>query len=143
MNPGPEKVVEHSASMANIVHGVLAIIQRDQQLLMIQRSRFVRAPLAWCFPGGTIEPNEAVETALVREVREEVGLVVRPGRLLMTQTKHAGKLVLYCWSAEILSGELVPHPQEIAEIAWMTPDEVRVKEGVLPGTTDILDSLGL
>jgi 8-oxo-dGTP pyrophosphatase MutT (NUDIX family) len=129
--------------MANIVHGVLAIIRRDEHLLMIQRSRFVRAPLAWCFPGGTIEPNEAVEAALVREVREEVGLNVRPARHLMTQTKHAGKLVLYCWSAEIISGELAPHPQEIAEIAWMTPAEVRAKEGVLPGTTDILDHLGL
>lgn len=90
---------------SDVVHGILGIIQRDGRLLMIQRSAHVRVPLAWCFPGGTIEPGETPPDALVREIREEVNLVVSPGEHLMTQTKHDGKLVLYCWSAHILSGE--------------------------------------
>jgi (d)CTP diphosphatase len=126
-----------------IVHGILGIVQRDGRLLMIQRSAHVRVPHAWCFPGGTIEPGESQPDALVREMREEVHLEVRPGRHLMTQTKHDGKLVLYCWSAEIISGEARPNPLEVAEIAWMTPQEIRTRDGVLPGTTAILDAIGL
>lgn len=126
----------------NPVRGVLGVIRRDGRLLMIQRSRTVRAPLAWCFPGGTVEPGESQTEALVREMREEVSLDVAPGRLLTTQTKHDGGLVLYCWSAEILRGEPIPNPREIANVRWMTPGEIRAHDGMLPGTTEILDMVG-
>ncbi|QDV92305.1 CTP pyrophosphohydrolase [Phycisphaerae bacterium RAS2] len=126
-----------------VTYGILGILQRDGRVLLIQRSRHVRVPLAWCFPGGTIEPGESQPDALVRELHEEVNLIVRPGRHLMTQTKHDGRLVLHCWSAEILDGDLRPNPQEVADLAWLTPAEVRSKAGVLPGTTDILDGIGL
>jgi 8-oxo-dGTP diphosphatase len=128
---------------SQVTQGILGIIQRDDRVLLIQRSRHVRVPLAWCFPGGTIEPGESQADALVRELHEEVNLIVRPGRHLMTQTKHDGRLVLYCWSAEIAGGELRPNPKEVADFAWLTPGEIRRRDGVLPGTTDILSGIGL
>ncbi|GJQ26281.1 MAG: hypothetical protein HBSAPP02_13130 [Phycisphaerae bacterium] len=133
----------HGSIHSPVTYGILGILQRDGRVLLIQRSQHVRVPLAWCFPGGTIEPGESQPDALVRELREEINLTVRPERHLMTQTKHDGRLVLYCWSAEILEGELRPNPQEVADLAWLTPDEVRRMAGVLPGTTDILDGIGL
>lgn len=123
--------------------GVLGIIRRDGRLLMIQRSATVRAPLTWCFPGGTIEAGETQPQALVREMREEINVDVEPGERLMTQTKHGGRLVLHCWSATISSGEPEANPSEVANLAWMTPAEIRAKDGVLPGTCWILDSIGL
>ncbi len=124
------------------MYGVLGIIRRQDRLLMIQRSATVRVPLEWCFPGGTIEEGETQDEALVREMREEIYVEVAPGALLMTQTKHEGRLVLYCWSAEILSGEPRPNPKEVARIEWLTPTEIRAWEGLLPGTTEILDVIG-
>jgi len=124
-------------------HGILGIIQRDGRLLMIQRSAHVRVPHAWCFPGGTIESGETQPDALVREMREEVNVEVHPGRHLMTQTKHDGRLVLYCWSADIVSGEPLANPKEVAAVEWMTPAEIRSKDGVLPGTAAIIDTIGL
>lgn len=124
------------------VVGVLAIIRRDDRLLLIQRSETVKAPLTWCFPGGHIEEGEKQAEALVREIREELNLTVHPGEFLMTQTKHGGRLVLHCWSATITSGEPAPNPAEIAAFAWLTPEEIRAKPGLLPGTTDILDAVG-
>jgi mutator protein MutT len=128
---------------ANPVRGILGIIRENGRLLMIQRSATVRVPHAWCFPGGTIEDGESQPVALVREMQEEVHLTVEPGELLMTQTKHEGRLVLYCWSARIISGEPKANPIEVADLAWLTPAEIRGKAGVLPGTTDILDCIGL
>lgn len=133
----------HERTAANPVLGVLGILRDGDRVLMIQRSATVRVPHAWCFPGGSIEPGETQAEALVREMREELAIEVMPGELLMTQTKHGGRLVLYCWSAAILSGTLTANPLEVAEFRWMTPAEVRSKEGILPGTADILEAIGL
>jgi mutator protein MutT len=128
---------------ANPVQGVLGILRDGERVLMIQRSKTVRVPLAWCFPGGSIEEGESQVEALVREMREELAIEVTPGELLMTQTKHEGRLVLYCWSAEIAGGILTANPLEVAEVRWMTPAEVRAMDGVLPGTAEILETIGL
>ena len=127
----------------NPVVGILGIIRRGDRLLMIQRAEGVRAPLTWCFPGGHIEKGETQVEALIREMREELNVEVLPGEYLMTQTKHGGRLVLHCWSATIPSNEPTATPAEIAAILWMTPAEIRAKQGVLPGTTAILDGIGL
>jgi len=116
-------------------------MQEDGRLLLIQRSRSVRVPLAWCFPGGTMETGETQEATLTREMREELSLTVRPDRHLLTQTKHDGRLILYCWSATIIDGPPVANPREVADLAWLTPEEIRVKDGILPGTTAILDAV--
>lgn len=127
----------------NPLRGVIAVIENEGRLLMIRRSATVRAPLTWCFPGGGIEPGETQEAALIRELQEELALTVQPGKHLMTQTKHDGRLVLYCWSARILSGEPIPCPTEVADVEWMSPAAIRTREMVLHGTTDILDMIGL
>lgn len=123
--------------------GVIAVIRRDERLLVIQRSAHVRVPLAWCFPGGEIEPGESQADALIREMQEELNADVAPGELLMTQTKHDGRLVLYCWSADLLTPEPRPNPAEVAQFAWLTPDELRNRPGILPGTPEILAHIGL
>ncbi len=122
--------------------GIVGVIRRDDRLLVIQRSAHVRAPLAWCFPGGEIEPGESQTEALVREMREELNAEVAPGELLTTQTKHDGRLILYFWSAALITPEPKANPHEVAAIEWLTADELRRKEGVLPGTAEVLSAIG-
>ncbi len=42
----------------------------------------------WCAPGGGVEAGTSLPENLVREVREETGLTVRPGRLLAVSEFH-------------------------------------------------------
>jgi mutator protein MutT len=59
------------------VVGVGAVLVHEGRLLLIRRAK---EPLRgrWLVPGGTVEWGETLEQALVREVEEETGLVVKP-----------------------------------------------------------------
>jgi 8-oxo-dGTP diphosphatase len=58
---------------------VAAIIVRDDQILICQRTRHQLMPLQWEFPGGKIEPDEQPVDALHRELEEELGIRAKIG----------------------------------------------------------------
>jgi 8-oxo-dGTP diphosphatase len=62
--------------------GVGAVVVHDGRVLLIRRGK---EPLRgrWVVPGGTVEPGETLHDALVREVREETGLTVEPGEVVL------------------------------------------------------------
>jgi len=123
----------------NPMRGVIGIVRDGERFLVIQRAATVRAPLMWCFPGGEIEEGESEEDALVRELREELNLSVRALRRLAVREKHDGRLLLHCWAAQVVAGEPTPNPAEVAQCRWMTIDELRAWEGLLPGTIEIAE----
>jgi 8-oxo-dGTP diphosphatase len=51
-----------------------ALIVRDDQVLVCQRTRYQTMPLKWEFPGGKVELGEQPADALVRELEEELGI---------------------------------------------------------------------
>ncbi len=114
------------------VTGVVAVIPRDGRLLAIRRAEGIRAPGAWCFPGGTIEPGEAIPDALVRELREELDVTVVPCRELWQWIRPDGQLLLYWWLADLSESERVtPNPAEVAEARWVTASEFHTLHPVL------------
>ncbi|MGH9519107.1 MAG: NUDIX domain-containing protein, partial [Terriglobales bacterium] len=65
-----------------MLHIVAAVLRRGDHILICQRSRSGAMPLRWEFPGGKLEGGESEPDALRRELREELGIVAKPGRLL-------------------------------------------------------------
>lgn len=63
---------------------VAALIVKDGQVLICQRTPSQTMPLQWEFPGGKIEPGETDEAALHRELEEELGIVAAIGRKVAT-----------------------------------------------------------
>lgn len=65
-----------------VITVVGAVLQDDQgRVLLAQRPPNKSMPHLWEFPGGKVEKGESPEAALVREMHEEIGLVVSPSHL--------------------------------------------------------------
>jgi 8-oxo-dGTP diphosphatase len=61
---------------------VAAILELDAKILICRRRADQPHPLKWEFPGGKIEAGESPHAALVRELREELGIEAQAGREL-------------------------------------------------------------
>jgi ADP-ribose pyrophosphatase YjhB (NUDIX family) len=59
---------------------VAAVISRPGQLLVVEHRK--RGQRYWVLPGGRLEAGETLTAALARELKEELGLSARTGRLL-------------------------------------------------------------
>jgi len=104
--------------------GSIGVIVRDGRLLVIRRSRFVVAPRTLCFPGGGIQGDESEEEALVRELREELGVTVRPQRRIW-ENVTPWKVHLAWWVCHLdPDAPLVPNPAEVESVHWYTPTEI-------------------
>jgi 8-oxo-dGTP diphosphatase len=102
----------------------VAVRRDDGKWLMVRRSRNVGSPLKVCFPGGTVEAGESQEQAVVREMREELGLKVRPVKQVWTHEFPDKALTLFGWIAELENGtQMQLNEDEIAEVFWMDASE--------------------
>lgn len=130
-----------SESVGGVQQGVVAVIERDGRWLMIRRGEGVIAPGYWCFPGGGIEAGEAPEQALMREIREEIGLDVRPEGEIFRWRRPDGKLLLQWWRASLTDQQQEPRlsPHEVAEIRWVTPTELKSLRPALESNHIFLD----
>ena len=79
-NTGPERKTPSSSETGKIVHVCVAVIERRNpnndgiEVLIAKRPDHVHQGGLWEFPGGKVEPEEALLTALDRELYEELGI---------------------------------------------------------------------
>jgi len=95
------------------------------RLLLIRRGHDPEAG-AWSLPGGRVEPGERDAEALVREMREETGLLVRPGSLVgAVQRPGPGGTVLDIrdYAAAVTGGTLTAG-DDAADARWVPVADV-------------------
>jgi 8-oxo-dGTP diphosphatase len=88
---------------------VAALIMRDQELLICQRTKHQSLPLKWEFPGGKIETGEQPRTALQRELEEELGIVAKIGEevsRIQHHYKNGNRVELRFYPVNEFAGEL-------------------------------------
>ncbi len=123
--------------------GIVAIIERAGRYLMIRRPDHTRAGGYWCFVGGAIEDGESQEQALVREVREEVGLEVAPGEKVWECLSIYKEWILHCWTVRDSGGEVQAEPEEVAEYRWLTVDQIMRLAQLMPSVPEFFRYRGL
>lgn len=101
-----------------------AVVVQDGRVLLVRR-RVAEGALSRQFPAGEVEPGEAREDAVVREIREETGLTVAAVKLLGEHVHpKTGRLMSYT-ACEVLGGTAhVADAEELAEVAWAAHGEI-------------------
>ena len=124
------------------VHGVvIACRDADGRWLCIRRSATVAAPLKVCFPGGAIEAGESQPSAVIREMLEEVGIVVTPVQCVWRWDSPTTELTLWGWTADWSGDEIKADPTEVAEVLWLTVDEISNHPDAMPTNRSFMDAL--
>lgn len=113
--------------------GVVAVILRGDRVLFIRRSEASTHPGVWAPPSGEIEPGESQAATVVREVREEVGLEVKPLRCVRESVSASATHTLYWWLAEPIGGTLVLDSREASDARWVTAAEIATLSPRFPG----------
>jgi len=120
---------------------VAALIERDGRVLICQRRKKGRHALKWEFPGGKVEPGETPRQALVRELREELGLEATLGEEIVRYEYRYGRsrpimLIFY----RVASYEGTPDNRIFEQIAWEPPDRLGAYD-FLDGDADFIRRL--
>ena len=88
-------------------------------MLVIQRGPGSMLPGYWSPPSGRIEPGESQSEALVREMREELGITVRPLSKVWECLTDDGGYRLHWWTVDEDGEPLSPAPDEVAGTRWV------------------------
>ena len=116
---------------------VAALIWEKDRFLICQRPENKKRALLWDFVGGKVEKGESQEDALIRECREELDIIVKPGDVFMEVIHEypdiTVKLILF--NAVIEEGE--PKKLEHNDIRWIKVSEIDDYD-FCPADTEIL-----
>ncbi|WP_086565152.1 NUDIX domain-containing protein [Streptomyces africanus] len=120
---------------------IVAVLRRGDRVLAIRRGPGVARPGYWQPLSGKLEPGETQEQAVVREVREEVGLTVVPLAKVWESETDDRLFRLHWWTARADTGQVVPDPGEVAEIRWVTPREFLALDPVFDGDREFFERI--
>lgn len=101
---------------------IIVLVTKDDQCLLAHASKYPAGRFSTL--AGFIEPGETAEQAVVREVKEEVGIEVGNIRYIKSQSWPFPHSLMLGFFADYLSGDLVPDGDEILEARWFKPDEL-------------------
>jgi 8-oxo-dGTP diphosphatase len=104
-----------------------ALVDADGRVLVSQRPAGKALAGLWEFPGGKVEPGEGPETALIRELGEELGIAVQAACLApLTFASHAYAdmhLLMPLYICRRWDG--VAQPREEQALRWVLPRDLR------------------
>ena len=119
--------------------GVGGAVVRDGRLLLVRRASR-RGHGNWQLPGGYIEASETIEQAVVREVREEAGVIAEVEGVLGVRNRYDADLgngLYVVLLLRPLTGEPRPDGREVDRAEYFTLEEIRSLQPLPPVNWEI------
>lgn len=98
----------------------IVLVERDGQALLARNARFP-VPM-YSAIAGFVEPGETLESTVIREVQEEVGVIVDNVRYVSSQPWPFPHSLMIGFTATWVEGDIAVDGVEIADAQWFTPD---------------------
>lgn len=119
---------------------VAALIWDQDKFMICQRPAHKASALLWEFVGGKVEPGEKKEQALIRECKEELGVVLSVGDVFMDVVHEYPDITVHLtlFHANIVEG--IPQKLEHHDIKWITVSEIDCYD-FCPADTVILEKI--
>lgn len=124
---------------AGLVRGRQNSAEADRYLIS-RRPEGTHLAQSWEFPGGKIDPGEPPAQALVRELREELGIEVEVGDIFAVghHVYPEREVLLLVYEARVIGG--APACLEVAEFRWVSAAEL-VKIPLPPADLPVVERL--
>ena len=116
-----------------------AIIKKGDMIFATQRG-YGEFKDGWEFPGGKLEPGETAETAILREIKEELDADIKVCQLFETVENDYPKfhLTMHCFICELVSEDMVLKEHEDAR--WLGRSELDSVDW-LPADKGLIENL--
>jgi 8-oxo-dGTP diphosphatase len=104
-----------------------ALVDSDGRVLLTQRPEGKLLAGLWEFPGGKVDPGETPEESLIRELHEELGIIVKPACLapltFASHTYETFHLLMPLFICRRYEG--IPRGMEGQVLKWVRPKDMR------------------
>jgi 8-oxo-dGTP diphosphatase len=114
-------------SMRILLVAAVALIDRDDRVLLAQRPPGKSLAGLWEFPGGKVDPGETPEAALIRELKEELAVDTAESCLspftFASHTYEDFHLLMPLYVCRVWQGN--PTPMEGQKLAWVRPLQMK------------------
>lgn len=113
--------------MKLVLVAAVVLVDPDGRVLLAQRPEGKAMAGLWEFPGGKIEPGETPEAALIRELREELGIDTWASCLAPLSFASHGYAEFHLLMPVFIcrKWEGIVRPHEGQNLAWVKPDRLR------------------
>lgn len=116
---------------------MIVLVERGRELLLARSRHFL--PGMYSVLAGFVEPGESLEEAVVREVKEEVGLTIKDIQYFGSQPWPFPHSLMIGFTATYAGGEISLEDSEIEDAGWFTADNLPPIPGKISIARKLID----
>lgn len=102
----------------------VAVVLGDDDSVLLGRRCIDPGKGRWSFPAGYVNRGEVLEDAAIREVLEELSVIVKLNGLVGVYSEQGAAVVLIVYAGEIVNGEPTPDAREVSEVRKFPLDQL-------------------
>ncbi len=116
---------------------IIVLVERGDKVLLARSRRF--PPGMFSVLAGFVEPGESLEEAVVREVKEEIGISIRDLRYFGSQPWPFPHSLMIGFTAAYAGGEILIDTVELEDAGWFTADRLPPLPGKISIARKLID----